>query len=84
MMVTQNEKGTDKDSTEVSRREFLSKVAKGAIAAGLGLAAAEVAYLFSYFGPTEGFMSDWKGALPQLDDAGFLVFDEKPISQDEV
>ncbi|MEE9115920.1 MAG: Rieske 2Fe-2S domain-containing protein [Thermoplasmata archaeon] len=56
-------------------------MAQGAIAAGLGIAVAEVAYLFSYFGPTEGFMSDWKGSLPKLDDDGSLVFDQKFISE---
>jgi Rieske Fe-S protein len=47
----------------------------------LGIAVAEVAYLFSYFGPTEGFMSDWKGTLPKLDADGFLIFDEKFIPE---
>ncbi len=59
----------------------MSRVAQGAIAAGLGIAVAEVAYLFSYFGPTEGFMSDWKGSLPKRDEEGFLVFDQKFISE---
>jgi Rieske Fe-S protein len=59
-------------------------VAKGAVAAGLGIAAAEAAYLFSYFGPTEGFMSDWKGALPQLDENGFVVFQNQFVSEEVV
>ncbi|MFQ5883629.1 MAG: Rieske 2Fe-2S domain-containing protein [Thermoplasmata archaeon] len=52
--------------------------------AGLGLAAVEAAYLFSYFGPTEGFMSDWKGKLPELDDDDFIVYMEKYVSKDEI
>jgi Rieske Fe-S protein len=72
------------EKKEVTRREFLSKVAQGAIAAGLGIAVAEIAYLFSYFGPTKGFMSDWKGTLPQLDVDGFLVFQDEYISEEMI
>lgn len=69
---------------QVSRRDFLKIVAKGAVAAGMSSAVLEVAYLFSFFGPTEGFMSDWKGTLPQLNGEGYLVFQGNFISRDIV
>jgi Rieske Fe-S protein len=68
----------------MTRREFLIKVAQGAIAAGIGFAAVEAAYLFSYFGPTEGFMSDWKGALPHIDGDGFVVFRDQFLTEEDV
>ncbi|MCJ2564511.1 MAG: Rieske 2Fe-2S domain-containing protein [Candidatus Thermoplasmatota archaeon] len=68
----------------MNRREFITTVAKGAIAAGLGLVAIEASYLFSYFGPTEGFMPDWKGDLPELDADGLILFKGEPVSVVEI
>ncbi|MFQ5884179.1 MAG: ubiquinol-cytochrome c reductase iron-sulfur subunit [Thermoplasmata archaeon] len=68
----------------MSRREFIATAAKGTIVTGLGLAAVEAAYLFSYFGPTEGFMSDWKGVLPELGGDGYIVFKEEFVTEDDV
>jgi Rieske Fe-S protein len=84
LMTTTEEEEADTDPEQASRRDFLRMVAKGAVAAGMSSAAFEVAYLFSFFGPTEGFMSDWKGTLPKLDDRGYLVFQDNFISQDMV
>jgi Rieske Fe-S protein len=83
-MTPTNEKKADPDPEQVSRRDFLKMVAKGAVAAGISGAVLEAAYLFSFFGPTTGFMSDWKGTLPKLDDSGYLVFNDNLISQDMV
>ncbi|MFQ6106311.1 MAG: Rieske 2Fe-2S domain-containing protein [Thermoplasmata archaeon] len=68
----------------MSRRDFITTAAKGAVVAGLGLASVEAAYLFSFFGATPGFMPDWKGVLPELDGDGFLVFKEVFVTEDEV
>jgi Rieske Fe-S protein len=83
-MTATNEKEADTDPEQVSRRDFLRAVAKGAVAAGISGAALEAAYLFSFFGPTEGFMSDWKGTLPQLNEEGYLAFQGNFISRDIV
>jgi Rieske Fe-S protein len=84
LMTTASEMEADGDSEQKSRRDFLTTVAKGAVAMGISGAVLEAAYLLSFFGPTKGFMSDWKGALPQLDADGYLVFQNDFISQDVV
>ncbi len=68
----------------LSRREFLSLAAKGAIGLGVVLGAAQALQLLRFLRPEDTFMPDWKGDLPELDAEGYLVFEQGYISRADI
>jgi len=78
------EKREKKHEVNLQRREFITKAAKGAVAVGLLATGAETLQLLGYLEPKEGFMPKWKGDLPIVDEEGFLVFQNRYVSETEV
>jgi len=69
---------------DLSRRQFIGKVAKGAVVVGLAATGAEALQLLGYLQPKEEFLPEWKGSIPIRQDDGYVVLSGEKITKREV